>query len=152
MKKHNKFAVTALTFMLSASSAFSAFAGFVHTDAGYKYQWPDGSFCTNNWVHTNDHWYYFGSDELMRTGWIQRDGTWYYASDTGELNAGAMQINGNVYFFDKSSCKLVKGAVPYQFRTYEFTENGVNGSSPYVYTAWDSYGNILRGEKANVPK
>lgn len=85
--------------------------GFTGTGKGVKYQWGDGSYCTNNWVQYRNHWFYFGDDQLMRTGWIQRDGTWYYAADTGELQGGIMKINGNVYYFDTSSCKMVTATI-----------------------------------------
>ena len=76
MKK--RFAITALALALTAGSAMTSFAaGFTGTGKGVKYQWGDGSYCTNNWVQYRNHWFYFGDDQLMRTGWIQRDGTWY---------------------------------------------------------------------------
>lgn len=58
-----------------------------------------------------------------------------------------MNINGNAYFFDRQSCKLVTGPVDYQFDTYQFTDHGTEGKMPYIYTQWDSNGNLLRGEK-----
>ncbi|MDO4437948.1 MAG: hypothetical protein Q4B86_00650 [Eubacteriales bacterium] len=139
------------TALISTFSAISSFAGtFVHTPQGVKYDWGNGNYCVNNWVRTNDHWYYFGNDELMRTGWIQRDNTWYFASDTGELNAGAMEINGNLYYFDKNDCSLVTGPVEYMFNTYTFTDNGIIGDDPYVYTEWNSDGTIKRGKKLHA--
>lgn len=133
---------------LSAQTVFAA--GFVNTAAGVKYDWGSGDYCTNNWVHYKNHWYYFGNDQLMRTGWIQRDDTWYFAADTGELNAGAMKINGNVYYFDKQSCKMVTGYQAYDFDTYYFTESGTQGKEPYVYVEWNSDGTIWRGEKVKA--
>ena len=88
--KHKFLFGAALVLSLSALQAASCFAaGFVTTPQGVKYQWGDGSYCYNNWVQVRDHWFYFGNDQLMRTGWIQRDNTWYFAADTGELQAGA---------------------------------------------------------------
>ena len=136
--------------VLAAGAASTALAGFVTTPQGVKYQWGDGSYCVNNWVHYKDHWFYFGDDQIMRTGWIQRDNTWYYAADTGELQAGIMKINGNVYYFDKQSCKMVTGDHWYDFRGYHFTENGVTGDRPYVNDSWDSYGHLIKGTKNSV--
>ena len=83
MRKH--FAIAALALALTAGSAMTSLAaGFVSTSQGMKYQWGDGSYCTNNWVQYRNHWFYFGNDQLMRTGWIQRDGSWYFAADSGE--------------------------------------------------------------------
>ena len=91
-------ATAALTLALAAGSAMTSFAaGFVSTSQGMKYQWGSGDYCTNNWVNYKNHWFFFGADQIMRTGWIQKDGTWYYAADTGELQGGLMKINGNVY-------------------------------------------------------
>ena len=108
--KKKYLAVAALSMALAAGSAMTSFAaGFVHTSQGTKYQWGSGDYCTNNWVNYKNHWFFFGEDQIMRTGWIQRDGTWYYAADTGELQGGIMKINGNVYYFDNNSCKLKTG-------------------------------------------
>ena len=144
--KIKRFATISLALALTAGSAFTSMAaGFVSTSQGKKYQWGDGSYCTNNWVHYKNHWFYFGSDQLMRTGWIQRDNTWYYAADTGELQGGIMKINGNVYMFQKDTCTLVTGAADYHGKTYNFTDSGTAGSTPYVYNEWNSDGSLARG-------
>ena len=147
-----RFAVAALALALTVGSAMTSFAaGFTHTSDGWRFQWDDnGNYCVDNWVHYRNHWFYFGSDQLMRTGWIQRDNTWYYAADTGELQGGIMKINGNVYYFDNNSCKLVTGTRTYDGDSYTFTENGTTPDSPYVYTEWDSYGHVTRGTKCGV--
>ena len=150
MRKCRYLACAALTMALAGASAMTSFAGWVQTSKGTKYQWGDGAYCTNNWVRYKDHWYFFGNDQLMRTGWIQRDNTWYYAADTGELQGGIMKINGNVYYFDNNSCKLVTGTRTYNGDSYTFTENGTTPDSPYVYTEWDSYGHVTRGTKCGV--
>lgn len=147
--KHLKTAALALA--LTAASAFPAFAeGWVHTSDGWKYQWGSGDYCTGNWVQYQNHWFYFGDDQLLRTGWIQRDNTWYFAADTGELQGGILKINGNVYYMDTSSCKMVTGDYTYDGEVYHFTENGVTGDSPYVYQEWNSDGTIRRGVKFGV--
>lgn len=149
--KLKRFATISLSLALTAGSAFTSLAaGFVSTSQGTKYQWGDGSYCTNNWVLYKNHWFYFGNDQILRTGWIQRDNTWYYAADTGELQGGIMKINGNVYYFDNNSCKMVTGDRSYNGETYTFTENGTTPDSPYVYTEWDSYGHVTRGTKTGV--
>lgn len=145
------FAAAIVAAALSAAAAIPAMAaGFVNTSQGVKYQWGDGSYCTNNWVQYRDHWYYFGNDQLLRTGWIQRDDIWYFATDTGELQAGAMKINGNVYYFDKQTCKMVTGYHSYNFDTYEFSENGTIGKTPYIYEEWNSDGSLKRGVKLHI--
>lgn len=140
-------ALTMLTLALSAGSALTSFAGFVKSPQGVKYQWGPNDYCTGNWVRYQDHWYYFGDDQLMRTGWIQRDNTWYFAADTGELQAGIMKINGNVYYFDTNNCKMVTGNMAYDNVVHTFTENGTTDGGPYVYTEWNSDGSIRRGTK-----
>ena len=149
MKK--RFAIVTLSLALAAGSAMTSFAaGFVGTKDGVKYQWGDGAYCTNNWVQYKNHWFFFGNDQLMRTGWIQRDGTWYYAADTGELQGVIMKINGNVYYFDNNSCKMQTGVRNYNGVNHEFTENGTTDGGPYVYTEWNSNGTIRRGTKFGV--
>lgn len=150
MKKKIMTALITAVFAIGASSAAMAATGFVTTAEGVKYDWGNGTYCENNWVHYKDHWYYFGSDALMRTGWIQRDDTWYFATDTGELQAETLKINGNVYQFDKQSCKLKTGYQSYNGDTYYFTENGVEGEDPYVYSEWNSNGSLKRGWKVSV--
>lgn len=142
-----------ITSIISCFSSINSFAGsFIQTPQGTKYDWGNGNYCVDGWVQSNDHWYYFGDDGFMRTGWIQRDNTWYFASDTGELNSGIMKINGNVYFFDKATCALVTGPIDFLLNTYTFTENGVTGETPYIYTEWNSDGSIKTGEKYNIVK
>ena len=127
-------ATAALTLALAAGSAMTSFAaGFVSTSQGMKYQW-----------------FFFGADQIMRTGWIQKDGTWYYAADTGELQGGLMKINGNVYYFDNNSLKLQTGNRTINGSSHEFTENGTTDGGPYVYTEWNSNGTIRRGTKFGV--
>ena len=132
--KKKYLAVAVLSMALAAGSAMTSFAaGFVHTSQGTKYQWGSGDYCTNNWVNYKNHWFFFGEDQLMRTGWIQRDGTWYY-----------------VYYFDSNSCKLKTGERTFNGETHTFTENGTTDGGPYVYTEWNSNGTLRRGTKFGV--
>ncbi|GLB28820.1 hypothetical protein LAD12857_07430 [Lacrimispora amygdalina] len=143
--------VTALSMAITIGSAMSTLAaGFESTSQGMKYRWGSGDYCTNNWVNYKSHWFFFGNDQLMRTGWIQRDNTWYYAADTGELQGGIMKINGNVYYFNTSTLKMVSGPYNYNNETHYFTENGTTDKGPYVYTEWNSDGTIKRGTKIGV--
>lgn len=149
--KRKYLAITTLSVALAIGGAMTSFAaGFVSTPQGVKYQWGSGDYCTNNWVNYKNHWFFFGNDQIMRTGWIQRDNTWYYTADTGELQGGIMKINNNVYYFDTNTLKMVTGPYTYNGVTYNFTENGTSDSGPYVYTEWNSDGTIRRGAKFGV--
>ncbi len=144
-------AAVSLALALTAGSAFPAFAaGFTHTPQGWKYQWGNGDYCTNNWVQYKNHWFYFGDDQIMRTGWIQRDGTWYFAADTGELQGGLIKVNGNAYYMNTSTCKMYTGSAEYNGKSYNFTENGTTNGTPYIYQEWNSDGTIRRGTKFGV--
>lgn len=144
-------AALSMTAAFTAASAFTSLAaGWVSTSQGWKYDWGNNSYCTNNWVHYKDHWFYFGSDQIMRTGWIQRDGTWYFAADSGELQGGLTKINGNVYYFNTSTCKMFTGVQAVDGHNYTFTENGTTPDAPYVYTEFNSNGTIKRGWKFGV--
>lgn len=148
--KKKYYAMAALTLALTAGSAMTSFAaGFVNTSQGTKYQWGSGDYCTNNWVNYKNHWFFFGPDQIMRTGWIQKDGSWYFASDTGELQAGVIKVNGNVYYMS-GSCKLLTGNITYNGNTHTFTENGTTDGEPYVYTEWNSNGTLKRGVRFGV--
>lgn len=143
--------IAAMSMVLAVGSAMTSFAeGFVSTPDGLKYQWGSGDYCTNNWVSYKNHWFYFGSDQLMRTGWIQRDNTWYFASDTGELQAGLLRINGNAYYMDSNSLKLTTGNRNIYGSYHNFTENGTTDGGPYIYTEWNSNGSIKRGSKFGI--
>lgn len=143
--------MTGLILAMTAGTAMTSFAGgFVNTGKGTKYQWGSGDYCTNNWVNYKNHWFFFGTDQKMRTGWIQRDGDWYFASDTGELQTGLLKINGNVYYMDSNSCKLQTGVRTINGETYVLTENGIQGEGPYVYTEWNSNGTLRRGTEFGV--
>lgn len=151
MIKLKKIAISALTMAFIIGNATSAFAaGWVHTNEGWKYQWGSGEYCYNNWVNYKNHWFYFGNDQIMRTGWIQKDGTWYFAADSGELQAGILKINGNAYYMDGNSCKLVTGDRRIDGELYNFSENGTTNGSPYIYTEWNSNGTIKQGVKFGV--
>lgn len=144
-------AAATLSLALAAGSAMTSLAaGFVSTPHGMKYQWGSGDYCTNNWVNYQNNWFFFGNDQLMRTGWIQRDNTWYFAADSGELQGGIMKINGNVYYFDGNTLKLKTGNMNYHGENHEFTENGTKDGGPYVYTEWNSSGTLKRGTKFAV--
>lgn len=144
-------ATMALTLALTAGSAFPAFAaGWISTPQGWKYQWGSGDYCTNNWVQYKNHWFFFGDDQLLRTGWIERDDTWYFAADTGELQGGLIKVNGNAYYMDTSSCKMYTGTREVNGKRYTFTENGTTDGAPYIYQEWNSDGTIRRGTKFGV--
>lgn len=148
-----QFATVGLALALTVGTAATSFAaGFVNTGHGTKYQWGSGDYCYNNWVNYKNHWFYFGADQMMKTGWIQKDGDWYFASDTGELQAGLLKINGNVYYMDSNSCKLQTGLRDIDGSTYALTENGTGEESPYVYTEWNSDGSLKRGTQIGVFK
>lgn len=149
MKK--KLAVTITALALAAGTAMTSYAaGFVHTGSGTKYRWGSGAYCTNNWVNYKNHWFFFDSNQIMQTGWIKRGNDWYFASDTGELQGGLIKVNGNVYYMDTTSCKLQTGLRTVDGETYNFTENGVTGEDPYVYTEWNSNGSLRRGTEFGV--
>lgn len=70
---------------------------WVETESGdWKYEEEDGKFATG-WRKIAEkgdpdaiHWYYFGEDELMRTGWFSIGTDWYYAEPKGHGLAGAL--------------------------------------------------------------
>lgn len=152
MKKRKVLTGTILTIALLGANAITAFAGWQNTSQGWKYQWDDGSYCTDGWVLYKDHWYYFGDDQVMETGWIRVGDEWYFAADTGELQSGLMKIDGQVYYFDGNDCNLVTGQRYINDILYNFTEYGVEGDAPYVYNEWNGSGQLIRGEKFGPTK
>lgn len=142
-----KLTTIAFAAALTVCSTITSFAGFVSTPSGWKYDWGNGVYCYNGWVQYKNHWYFFGSDEIMRTGWINPDGNWYFASETGELQGGLLKINGNAYYMNSNSLKLTVGDVTINGETYHFTENGTTSEPPYIYQEFNSNGTIKRGVK-----
>lgn len=148
--RSKKLVTTAIALALTISSSITSFAGWVNTPAGWKYDWGNQTYCENGWVQYKNHWFYFGSDQIMRTGWINPDGNWYFAADSGELQGGLLKINGNAYYMNTTSLKMTKGNRSVDNETYYFTENGTTNGSPYIYQEWNSNGTLKRGVKFGV--
>ena len=146
-----KIALSMLASALIICNTIPAFAaGWTSTKDGWKYDWGSGSYCENGWVQYKNHWFYFGSDQLLRTGWFQKDNTWYFASDSGALQAGLIKVNGNVYYMDSNSLKLFTGSRNVDGNNFTFGEYGTTDGTPYVYSEWNSNGSLKRGTEHKV--
>ncbi len=64
--------------------------GWKHTDAGWWYKNPDGSYPANGWWWIGSAWYHFNEAGYMSTGWVWDDG-WYWC---GGPDDGAMAKGG----------------------------------------------------------
>ena len=107
----------------------------------WRYRYPDGSLCRNNWAQVDGLWYYFDGDGVMRTGWQSIGGQYYYFWPSGQMAIGWSSIGGEWYYFrPQTEGLLPAGSMvspgwqvigPYY---YYFNEDGS------MYTGWLSYG------------
>ncbi len=73
-------------------------------DAGWTYQYEDGSYVAPGWIYLDDHWFYFDPESIMMTGWITVDGEDYYMDDiTGRMLTGTTTPDG--YILDENGHK-----------------------------------------------
>lgn len=80
----------------SSSAKAPLTAGWVKNSNGtWSYRMSNGSLAADCWQSIDGKWYYFGSDNLMKTGWITTGGKWYYLEQngTGSMPKGALYMN-----------------------------------------------------------
>lgn len=75
-------------------------------DTGWWWQYPDGSYPTNQWEYINNRWYFFNEDGYMLVGWQNINSEWFYLETLGNSTfpQGAMvtgwyEINEYWYYF-----------------------------------------------------
>lgn len=82
----------------------------------------------NEWLRIKGFWYYFGPDELMKTGWLNLNGTWYYLKEEKNQLEGQMVTgwlldsqDGNWYYLKPDGAMAV-GPFWYKEKEYYLTE------------------------------
>ena len=91
-------------------------------NAGWWYQWDDGSYSCDvfeqidgrvyrfnrsgymltGWQKIDGAWYYFDGSGAMRTGWQKIGGYWYYLNESGAMQTGWQKIGGVWYYLNGS--------------------------------------------------
>lgn len=91
-----------------------------------KYQYYDnqsGQIVTNNWIQTNQGYYYLDANGNMVNGWYIINGAYYYFGYNGLMQTGFIVTNDEVYYLDVVSGKMITGWI----------EVTVDGYSDYYY-------------------
>ncbi len=57
-------------------------------DAGWWYQYSDGTYPRSSWVNISNKWYYFDENGYMVTGSRNINNAWYYFDGSGEMLTG----------------------------------------------------------------
>lgn len=55
------------------------------SEAGWWYEYADGTYPSNKWEQINGEWYAFDENGYMRKGWYQEGEKWYYLNDNGTM-------------------------------------------------------------------
>ncbi len=98
---------TTMVFSTSALTLTASAAKWVKTTDGVKYQYDNGTYASNKWLKT-------------------KSGDKYYITDDGVRATGWTEIDGEMYYFNKSTGKLVYNKkVRIGSYCYKFDKNGV---------------------------
>ena len=89
--------------------------GWNQSRSGWTYRKEDGSLTQDSWLFTDNQWFYFGNDSLMRTGWIFVDQQWFYLNPVSDGTKGAMKTGwifaDNHWFYLNPVSDGTKGAM-----------------------------------------
>lgn len=129
MNKHFKnqknliliFSFIVLLFVLDPRTNF---AQWVQNNGQYQYyDQQTGQIVTNNWIQTNQGYYFLDSNGYMVKGWYLINGKYYYFGTNGLMQTGFIVTNNEVYYLDVKSGAMVTGWI-------EVTTDGI---SEYFY-------------------
>ena len=91
-------------------------------------------FAADEMLKIGGLWYYFGKDNLRKSGFVKVNGKYYYFSpDTYERQVGIVKTGGKTYYMDPVSAELVTGFVSVDGKEKFFSSNGA------AKTGWVSY-------------
>lgn len=84
--------------------------GIFSTYMGNKFLKKNGIIAKNEWIKYQDHWYYAGTDEVLKTGWIHTaDNKWYYLQNNGIMAIDWIFINNKWYYLNKENGDMAVG-------------------------------------------
>ena len=66
---------------------------------GWRYEYPDGTFATDQWAVIGSYWYHFDANGYMHTGWQHIGSYWYYFAPEGNMLTGWQHIGSYWYHF-----------------------------------------------------
>ena len=91
---------------------------------------------SNGWTLINENWYYYDSDNTLRTNWGKIDGEWYYFEESGIMVTGWKQIDGDWHYFGSNGAMRSKGWHHIDGKWYYLDTGGV------MLTGWKQIGGI----------
>lgn len=83
--------------------------GIQISSAGKRFLKEDGSAAKNEWVRSQNIWYYAGADGILKVGWLQLNGKWYYLKGDCAMAAGWQYINQKWYYLDEVNGNMIEG-------------------------------------------
>ena len=109
--KNKKFTFIFMLFLVIIFSDKYAFADWSMVGENkYQYINPStGQPVTNNWIQTNNGYYFMDTAGIMTTGWFHINGKWYYFGHDGLMRVGYQTIDGKKYYFHPSEGYMVTG-------------------------------------------
>lgn len=108
--------------------------GWYETEGGWKYQYGEGCFYSNEMVEIDGKYYYFDEDGYRAVGWILLESSWYLFSASGERVSGWIKDNGYWYYLDEDG-QMLTGWQYIDEGWYYFSGSGK------MQTGWISTGN-----------
>ncbi|WP_315069609.1 hypothetical protein [uncultured Clostridium sp.] len=76
-----------------------SYDGELNKDTYYK----DGKMIKNQWINTNNSWYFLNVDGAKVTGWQNLNNSWYYFDTEGNMETGWVRdISGKYYYLNSN--------------------------------------------------
>lgn len=111
--------------------------GFVTTPRGKQYADAAGALVYDKWILTNNKWYYFEPNGLMKHGWVFSENRWYYLNADGTMQTSWLFDGGWWYYLNDESKmdqaplgSMRTGWILYESRWYYMNEDGNADRSP----------------------
>jgi len=98
-----------------------------------------GKYANDTCVKICGSWYWFGTDDHLRSGWRKAEGGWeYYDRLTHKRASGLCTIQGNDFYFDPQTGLMQTGFVNIGGNERFFAENGASKTG-WVYYRGKAY-------------
>ena len=127
----------------------NAEGSWIAVNGGNMFMYSDGSYAAGSniltsdgttkehlgWVRSNDRWYAFGADAVMKTGWVrdEYEDKWYYCDINNGMNTGWMLSteDGYWYYLDPATGCMLTGWQTINGKKYYLGANSAAAGHPY---------------------
>lgn len=134
-KKLIKVLSVSAIFLMVFFSCMLTYAGWVQNGTDYMYyNESNGNYVINNWIQTQDGYYFMNGQGRMTRGWASIGNDYYYFADNGLMQTGFVNAGGQNYYLGQDG-KMVRGWI----------EIVTNGQATYCYM--DTNGQMVNGWK-----